>query len=224
MIRLAIIAALALTEPVAAQTITGTARAGDGDSFEVGTTKVRLHGIDAPEYTQTCQVNYSAWACGADAAAALRRLIDSRLITCIRRDIDVYGRTVANCMIDGQDVAAQMVRQGLAIVLDNGRADYSALEARAKAGKIGIWASKFDMPVEWRRAHARDTDTVRSPSSRPWSAPLRSQPKSTGYLYRNCNQARAAGAAPMRRGTAAYNPNLDGDNDGFACEPYRGRR
>ncbi|RZA28097.1 MAG: excalibur calcium-binding domain-containing protein, partial [Proteobacteria bacterium] len=49
-------------------------------------------------------------------------------------------------------------------------------------------------------------------------------PRSSGYMYRNCDQAWAAGAAPMRRGHAAYNPNLDGDNDGLACEPYRRRR
>lgn len=41
--------------------------------------------------------------------------------------------------------------------------------------------------------------------------------------FRSCAAARAAGAAPLRRGTPGYNPNLDGDNDGIACEPYRGR-
>ncbi|VWX48331.1 thermonuclease family protein [Novosphingobium sp. 9U] len=224
MIRLAIIAALASFQPAVAQTITGTAHAGDGDSFEVAGTKVRLFGVDAPEYRQTCQVNHSEWACGADAASALRVLIDNRLVTCIRRDTDVYNRTVANCMINGQDVAAQLVAQGYAIVLENGQADYAVIEARANAGKVGIWATKFDMPVDWRRAHARNPDAVRSPNSEQWSAPVRSQPRSSGYMYRNCDQARAAGAAPMRRGTAAYNPSLDGDNDGLACEPYRGRR
>ncbi|NQU38061.1 MAG: excalibur calcium-binding domain-containing protein, partial [Actinobacteria bacterium] len=38
--------------------------------------------------------------------------------------------------------------------------------------------------------------------------------------FRNCTDARAAGAAPIRRGTPAYEPNmhLDGDSDGIACE------
>ncbi|MEP9360068.1 excalibur calcium-binding domain-containing protein [Sphingomonas sp. KR3-1] len=39
--------------------------------------------------------------------------------------------------------------------------------------------------------------------------------------YRNCNDARAAGAAPMYRGQAGYREGLDGDSDGIACEPYR---
>jgi len=38
--------------------------------------------------------------------------------------------------------------------------------------------------------------------------------------YRTCADARAAGAAPMRRGTTTYasNTHLDGDKDGVACE------
>lgn len=42
--------------------------------------------------------------------------------------------------------------------------------------------------------------------------------------YRNCDEARAAGAAPIRRGEPGYRPPLDRDDDGIACEPYRGRR
>jgi hypothetical protein len=41
--------------------------------------------------------------------------------------------------------------------------------------------------------------------------------------FRSCAEARAAGAAPVYRGSPGYNPNLDGDGDGIACEPYRGR-
>jgi hypothetical protein len=41
--------------------------------------------------------------------------------------------------------------------------------------------------------------------------------------YRSCAAARAAAAAPLYRGDPGYSPNLDRDNDGVACEPYRGR-
>jgi hypothetical protein len=41
--------------------------------------------------------------------------------------------------------------------------------------------------------------------------------------FRNCSEARAAGAAPVRRGDPGYGPHLDRDNDGIGCEPYRGR-
>jgi len=42
--------------------------------------------------------------------------------------------------------------------------------------------------------------------------------------FKNCDEARAAGAAPVRRGDPGYGAHLDRDNDGVGCEPYRGRR
>lgn len=44
-----------------------------------------------------------------------------------------------------------------------------------------------------------------------------------GRVFRNCDEARAAGAAPVRRGEPGYGQHLDRDNDGVGCEPYRGR-
>jgi hypothetical protein len=41
--------------------------------------------------------------------------------------------------------------------------------------------------------------------------------------YRNCAAAWAAGAAPIYIGEPGYEPRLDGDNDGIACEPFRRR-
>ena len=40
--------------------------------------------------------------------------------------------------------------------------------------------------------------------------------------YRRCDDARAAGAAPIRRGEPGYREALDRDRDGVACEPYFG--
>ena len=39
-----------------------------------------------------------------------------------------------------------------------------------------------------------------------------------GRPFRNCAEARAAGAAPVRRGDPGYAPHLDRDNDGIGCE------
>jgi hypothetical protein len=44
-----------------------------------------------------------------------------------------------------------------------------------------------------------------------------------GVYFANCDAARAAGAAPIHRGQPGYRRALDRDNDGVACEPYRGR-
>jgi hypothetical protein len=40
--------------------------------------------------------------------------------------------------------------------------------------------------------------------------------------YPSCAWARSAGAAPIRRGSPGYRSQLDADDDGVACEPYRG--
>lgn len=39
-----------------------------------------------------------------------------------------------------------------------------------------------------------------------------------GAAFRNCSAARAAGAAPVRRGDPGYGAHLDRDNDGIGCE------
>lgn len=42
-----------------------------------------------------------------------------------------------------------------------------------------------------------------------------------GDYWRGCDDARAAGTAPIYRGEPGYRERMDGDNDGIACEPYR---
>lgn len=79
------------------------------------------------------------------------------------------------------------------------------------------------------RAEARKAETRRPrPSSAPSVSPIvpartraaPAEPQSAVY-YSGCNQARAAGAAPLYRGQPGYRPEMDGDGDGIACEPHR---
>lgn len=48
--------------------------------------------------------------------------------------------------------------------------------------------------------------------------PAKKQPPANGRTYRNCSEARAAGAAPVKRGDPGYGRHLDRDNDGIGCE------
>jgi hypothetical protein len=54
-------------------------------------------------------------------------------------------------------------------------------------------------------------------SSVPRTLGLVSSPRGRG-AFANCTAARAAGAAPVRRGDQGYGSHLDRDNDGVGCE------
>ncbi len=45
-------------------------------------------------------------------------------------------------------------------------------------------------------------------------------PSESSVFYSGCREVRAAGAAPLYRGQPGYRIEMDGDNDGIACEPY----
>ena len=46
-------------------------------------------------------------------------------------------------------------------------------------------------------------------------------PPAAPVYYSGCNAVRAAGAAPLYRGQPGYREEMDGDDDGIACEPHR---
>ncbi|TGX55822.1 excalibur calcium-binding domain-containing protein [Sphingomonas gei] len=52
---------------------------------------------------------------------------------------------------------------------------------------------------------------------------VRAREPQPGDTWRRCDDARAAGTAPIYAGEPGYREGLDGDSDGIACEPYRGR-
>ena len=55
----------------------------------------------------------------------------------------------------------------------------------------------------------------------PVQAPAAEAPAQSDVYYKNCAEARAAGAAPLHRGEPGYRPGLDADGDGVACEPKK---
>lgn len=48
---------------------------------------------------------------------------------------------------------------------------------------------------------------------------VRRRAPQTGDHWGGCNDARAAGTAPIYRGEPGYRTQMDGDDDGIACEP-----
>lgn len=55
------------------------------------------------------------------------------------------------------------------------------------------------------------------PKPKPKSSPTPA-PGPKDVNYKNCAEAKAAGAAPIRRGQPGYGKHLDRDNDGIACD------
>jgi endonuclease YncB( thermonuclease family) len=132
------------------EAIAGSARVIDGDSLKIAGRDIRLFGIDAPEYLQTCMRAGRAWPCGREAAEALRLAAAGREVVCRARDLDRYGRTVAICQAGGVDLGAAMIKGGLAVAYGS----YEADEREARDARRGIWSSSFDRPADWRAHHA----------------------------------------------------------------------
>lgn len=216
------LALMLLSTSANAQIITGQAQVVDGDSLELAGFQIRIHGIDAPELSQTCQRGDEAWQCGQEAKAVLTQLVSDRSIVCTQRDVDQYDRIVASCLTTGYDIGAEMVKGGMAIALPQFSTAYMEYETRARDMGLGIWASRFDKPADYRAANPREV-VVPTRRSALTAAPARQLQRREVY-YRNCTEARAAGAAPIYRGQPGYRTEMDGDNDGIACEPYRGQR
>lgn len=123
----------------------------DGDTLEVDGTRVRLWGIDAPEMQQTCVGGYQA---GVQASAALTTLLSSssERLACDQVDIDRYGRVIAVCRFGDVDIAAELVRSGMAMDWPrHSNGAYSAAQATAVNSRRGIWAHRCMAPWQWRR-------------------------------------------------------------------------
>jgi endonuclease YncB( thermonuclease family) len=135
----------------AAGPITGQASVIDGDTVEIHGTRIRLHGIDAPESGQSCEARGKAWRCGQQAALALSDRIARRTVSCTAKDRDRYGRVVAVCRAGTEDLNGWMVAQGWALAYRQYSGDYVRQEASASAGKLGIWRGAFVPPWGWRR-------------------------------------------------------------------------
>jgi endonuclease YncB( thermonuclease family) len=131
--------------------INGIATVTDGDTIKINDTRIRFHGIDAPESGQTCiYADGRRWNCGDVSTKYLQGLVRNKSISCEQRDIDRYGRIVAVCTIVDNDINAMMVDQGMALAYRSYSNDYVDNEAAAKASSKGMWGGKFIEPWKWR--------------------------------------------------------------------------
>ena len=122
----------------------------DGDSFRLRGRRIQLHGIDAPELDQICEVKGQKVACGQFSRQALIKLTVGVLVQCDRLDTDPNGYDDSRCSADGLDISSAMVRSGHAVAYRAHSMDYVNDEDRAKGRKFGLWRGTFQMPWQWR--------------------------------------------------------------------------
>lgn len=159
--------ALILAEPLRAQddeqpVLVGTVfKVTDGDTIKVqlasGPINVRLDSIDAPESNQPH---------GAQARAALAKLVANKEVALEVITQDRYERLVAQVLLGDTSVNAQLVADGHAWAYRRylKERNYCALEAAARRARRGLWAAaptSWIYPSEWRklRRNPRDRPT-----------------------------------------------------------------
>ena len=127
----------------------------DGDSLRVGGREIRLAGVDAPEYRQTClDSSGQTWPCGKEAREALEGLVKAGRLSCATRHEDRYGRALASCRAGELDLASEMARLGWALGAGDRRFEEPARQiAEARAARRGIWRGSHQHPAEWRKAN-----------------------------------------------------------------------
>lgn len=133
-------------------TLNGQYKIIDGDSLVVRGQEIRLLGIDAPEYSQTCSLqNGNIYACGKQSRLHLVKLAGSGKLNCTGWEEDKYQRLLAVCESGDVEINSRMVKDGWAVSYG----DYEREETQARALAAGVWQGGFDSPKSWRE-NARD--------------------------------------------------------------------
>ena len=147
---------LAATSSAGAQTYDfgpGEALAIDGDTLRIGSQRIRLSAMDAPELSQVCRSDAGKMTlCGRDSRDTLAKLIRQG-VRCTVETRDRYRREVAICTnAAGLDIGREMIRQGWAVPYWRyGGARYSKAYDEALAADVGMHAGTFIDPEQWRR-------------------------------------------------------------------------
>ncbi|WP_254796878.1 thermonuclease family protein [Sulfitobacter albidus] len=145
------VSSLSLWAVEAPERFAGTVAVVDGDTLDVGGTRVRLHAIDAPEMDQSCVTQAGRdWACGVWVTRVVQDRYAGAKAQCTRVDTDRYGRTVARCTVRGEDIAGWLVGEGLAFAYVKYGRDYEVLEQRAMRARRGLHRVSLARPSDHR--------------------------------------------------------------------------
>jgi endonuclease YncB( thermonuclease family) len=133
----------------------------DGDTIDLldedhVKTRVRFHGIDAPENGQPF---------GNNAKRFVSERIAGKTFDVREYNLDRYGRTIGDVLIDGQRLSVELVRAGLAwhyVQYAPDDLELAAAELEAREANRGLWADKRHVaPWDWRKLSKAERDKLR---------------------------------------------------------------
>ena len=130
----------------------------DGDTIKLNGERIRFSGIDTPESyyrgkKQFCYLNEEKIDCANLSKLQLKEKIGANPISCEReKNKDRYGRTVAECFVNGESLSKFMVRSGYAFDWPRySKKKYAEDEEYAKTNKLGLWTMEFEYPWIWKK-------------------------------------------------------------------------
>jgi endonuclease YncB( thermonuclease family) len=139
----------------------GAAEVVDGDTLRIDDVNVRLHGIDAPELSQTCGDK----PCGRMSRDWLAARVERRMLECLGNARDQHDRFVALCRVDGQNLNRETVAAGWAVAYTKYTDVYVTDEEAAREARQGLWSMAFERPSEHRAARRRAGPSVTPPNA-----------------------------------------------------------
>ncbi len=145
---LALSAIAAAQESEAPQPVTGRATALSSDVISLDGRTFRFAGADGIALHQTCYVDGRPWSCGASALRGLQTIVDPAAVTCEPVAAVPADPPLAQCFVGGADIAALMVRDGLALNAEGG--PYEAQQQQARDARVGVWQGDFLPPPDYR--------------------------------------------------------------------------
>ena len=123
----------------------------DGDTININGEKIRFFGIDAPEIEQECTKKGKIIKCRLIAKEVLSNKIGNNMPVCVKKGVDRYKRTVAECFINNISLSKFLVINGYAFAYKKYSKQYVYHEKRAKILKKGLWSMNFEFPWKYRK-------------------------------------------------------------------------
>ncbi|USU12404.1 excalibur calcium-binding domain-containing protein [Sphingomonadaceae bacterium OTU29THOMA1] len=98
----------------------------------------------------------------------------------------------------------------------------STIAVLAGAGVVGILVGVGTAPTTPGSASPVEAVTAVVSTAAVATGVKRARDPQPGDQWGGCNDARAAGTAPLYSGESGFRSEMDGDGDGIACENYSG--